>query len=372
MSECTRRDVLKQSVALAGGFIPLVASSQRAVAAQPGRSIRFSVIGLNHAHIYAQTEVVRRNGGLLVSVHAEEPDLAQAFVKRFPGVRLARSRQEILEDPSLQLVVSAAIPVERAPLGIDVMRHGKDFMSDKPGITTLAQLADVRRVQAETRRIYSIMFNERFENAATIQASALVRAGAIGTPLQTVGLGPHRLNLPTRPPWFFERAKYGGILCDIASHQFDQFLHFTGSTSAEIVASQIGNLHHPQYPGLEDFGDVMIRGNRGTGYIRVDWFTPAGLPTWGDGRLTILGSDGFIEIRKTVDLAGRAGGNHLFLVDGKGTRHVDCSNVDLPYGRALIADILDRTETAMPQAHCFLATELALRAQQSATRVERS
>ena len=372
MSEYTRRDVLKQSAALAGGLAPLIGTMRRTVAAQPGRTIRFGVIGLNHGHIVAQTEAVRRGGGQLVSVFADEPELVQGFIKRFPEAHLARSRQEILEDSSLHLVVSASIPVDRAPLGIEVMRHDKDFMSDKPGITTLAQLADVRRVQAETRRIYSIMFNERFENAATIQASALVRAGAIGTPVQTVGLGPHRLNLPARPSWFFEPAKYGGILCDIASHQFDQFLHFTGSTSAEIVASQVGNLHHPQYPGLEDFGDVMIRGSRGTGYIRVDWFTPDGLPTWGDGRLTILGSEGFIEIRKTVDLDGRAGGNHLFLADGKSTRHIDCSAVELPYGRALVADILDRTETAMPQAHCFLATELALRAQQAAKRLERS
>lgn len=370
MSEYTRREILKQSAVLAGGLAPLAASP--AIAMQPTRTIRFAVIGLNHSHIVAQTETVRRGGGQLVSVFAAEPELLQDFTRRFPEARVARDRQEILEDRSIQLVVSAAIPVERAPLGIEVMRHGKDFMSDKPGVTTLAQLADVRRVQAETTRIYSIMFNERFENPATVQASALVQAGAIGTPLQTVGLGPHRLRLPTRPLWFFERDKYGGILCDIASHQFDQFLHFTRSTTAEIVAAQVGNLHHPQYPGLEDFGDVMIRGNKGTGYIRVDWFTPDGLPTWGDGRLTILGSDGYLEIRKTVDLEGRPGGNHLFLVDGTSTRHIDCSSVDLPYGRALVADVLDRTETAMPQAHCFLATELALKAQQTAKRLERS
>jgi predicted dehydrogenase len=213
------------------------------------------------------------------------------------------------------------------------------------------------------------MYSERFENRATVRASELVQAGAIGKVLQTVGLGPHRLNVATRPAWFFERAKYGGILCDIASHQCDQFLHFTGSTAAEIVASQVGNLHHPQYPELEDFGDVMLRGNRGSGYVRVDWFTPDGLASWGDGRLTILGAEGFIEIRKNVDIGGRAGGNHLFLVDGKGTRYVDCSQVELPYGRQLVDDVLDRTETAMPQAHTFLATELALRAQQMAQRV---
>lgn len=372
MSEMTRREVLKRSAVVAGGWTPLASSLHRGTAAQPTRGLRFGVIGLNHPHIYAQTETVRRAGGQLVSAYAAEPELAQAFAKRFPEVRLVSGPGEILEDASLQLVVSAAIPVERAPLGIQVMRHGKDFMSDKPGATTLEQLADVRRVQKDTGRIYSIMFNERFENAATVQAGSLVRAGAIGTPLQTVGLGPHRLNLAQRPPWFFDRAKYGGILCDIASHQFDQFLYFTGSTEATIVAAHVGNLHHRQYPGLEDFGEVMVRGNKGSGYVRVDWFTPDGLPTWGDGRLTILGTDGYIEVRKTVDLDGRPGGNHLFLVDGKGTRRVDCSNVDLPYGSALVADVLDRTETAMPQAHCFLATELALRAQAAASRMERS
>ena len=136
------------------------------------------------------------------------------------------------------------------------------------------------------------------------------------------------------------------------------------------MAAQVANVHHPQYPELEDFGDVMLRGDRGAGYIRVDWFTPDGLATWGDGRLTILGTDGFIEIRKNIDIGGaREGGSHLFLVDGKGTRYVDSRDQALPYGAQLVSDVLDRTETAMPQAHCFLAAELALRAQKAAPRV---
>ena len=332
--------------------------------------IRFGVIGLNHGHINGQTEAVIRGGGELVWVYAKEADLLAAFTKRFPQARAARSEQEILEDSSIHLIVSASIPNERAPLGIRAMQHGKDVMVDKPGITTLDQLAEVRRVQAQTRRIYSILYSERHENRATVRAGELVRAGAIGRVLQTVGLGPHRLNLPTRPAWFFERERYGGILCDIGSHQFDQFLFFTGSTRAEVAASQVGNLHHPQYPGLEDFGDTMVRGNGGTGYIRVDWFTPDGLSTWGDGRLTILGTDGFIEIRKNVDIGGRSGGNHLFLVDGKETRYVDSTDQALPYGTRLVDDVLNRTETAMPQAHCFLATELALQAQAKAERLK--
>jgi predicted dehydrogenase len=336
---------------------------------QEKKQIRFSVIGLNHGHIIGQTRAVLRGGGELVSFYAKEADLVAAFAKTFPQAKLARSEKEILEDRSIQLIVSASIPNERAPLGIEVMRHGKDFTVDKPGITSLEQLAEVRRVQEQTHRIYSIMYSERLENPATVKAGELTRGGAIGKVIQTIGMGPHRINLQQRPAWFFERERYGGIICDIGSHQFDQFLYFTGSTRAEVVASQVANFHYPQYPGLEDFGDAVVRGNQGTGYIRIDWFTPDGLPTWGDGRLTILGTDGYIEIRKNVDIAGRAGGNHLFLVDKKGVQYIDCSKVELQYGEQLINDIVNRTETAMSQAHCFLATELALKAQKQAQKI---
>jgi predicted dehydrogenase len=361
------RDVL--GIGIGEGSVRTDAEPQGTPAARPGPRIRFGVVGLNHSHIYGQVNAVLRGGGELVSMYAKEPDLVAAFTKQFPQARLARSEREVLEDTTIQLVLSSIVPNERAPLGIRAMQHGKDYMADKPGITTLAQLADVRRVQAETRRIYSIMYSERFENRATVKASELVRAGAIGRVVQTIGLGPHRTNVNTRPAWFFDKAKFGGILCDIGSHQADQFLYFTGSTRADVVTAQVGNVHHPQYPAFEDFGDVVLRGDGGTGYIRVDWFTPNGLATWGDGRLTILGTDGFIEIRKNIDLAGRAGESHLFLVDQKETRYIDCKDVALPYGAALVSDVVNRTETAMTQAHCFLATELMLKAQDRAQRL---
>jgi predicted dehydrogenase len=384
--QANRRNFLRQSLATAAGLISsteLTASSytigSRPVFNQEKYSpsntknvapIRFSVIGLNHGHIYGQSEAVIRNGGEMVSFFAKEPDLISAFSKRYPNAKLARSEKEILEDSSIQLIVSASIPIDRAPLGIQVMKHGKDFMVDKPGIVTLEQLEEVRKVQQETKCIYSIMYSERFENRATVKAGELVKAGAIGNVIQTIGLGPHRINLKSRPEWFFDKKYFGGIICDIGSHQCDQFLFFTGSTQAEVLASQFGNVHYPQYPNFEDFGDMTVKGNGGTGYIRVDWFTPDGLKTWGDGRLTILGTEGYIELRKNIDIAGHEGGNHLFLVDHKETRYFDCSEDPLPYGGQLISDITNRTETAMTQEHCFLATELALKAQQQAQRLE--
>lgn len=330
---------------------------------------RFGVIGIDHPHIYGQSNLLQKAGAELVSFYATEPSLIAEFSEKFPHARLARSAEEILEDESIHLIASAAIPDERAPLGIRAMQHGKDYMSDKPGFVSLEQLAEVRRVQAETGRIYSIDYSERLEVPAAVKAGELVHAGAIGKVVQTMGMGPHRTRLNTRADWFFDPKRYGGILTDIGSHQADQFLFYTGSTEAEVVSSQVGNFKHPEYPQFQDFGDLMLRGNGGTGYIRVDWYTPDGLDTWGDGRLFILGTDGYIEARKYTDIAGRPGGNHLFLVDQKGIQYIDCRDVALPYGRRLLYDVVNRTETAMSQAHCFLASELALKAQAQAVKL---
>lgn len=363
-----RRKFLKNTAATAAGAALIPTLPQKSIAgfsAEP--RIRFSVIGINHSHINGMVGAVTRGGGQLVAVYAKEPELLASFTKQFPQAKVAKSEQEILEDNSVQLILSSGIPDERAPLGVRVMQHGKDYLVDKPGITTLDQLTQVRKVQQATKRIYSIMYSERFENKATVKAGELVRSGVIGKVVQTIGMGPHRMSPKSRPDWFFDKKRYGGIITDIASHQFDQFLFFTGSTKAEVVASQVGNLNNRQYPLFEDFGDVMLRGNGGSGYIRVDWFTPDGLNTWGDGRLTILGTDGFIEIRKNTDLASdHKGGNHLYLVTQKETKYIDCNQEPLPFGEQLVNDIVNRTETAMSQAHCLLATELALKAQQNA------
>ena len=374
MSDMTRRDLMRTSAgmvaALAASSILPPGLSAAVHTERRGTSaarIRFGVVNINHSHIYGMVDATTRGGGELVSFYAAEPDLREAFAKRYPNAKAVADERAVVEDPSLQLVLSSGIPDQRAPLGIRVMRAGKDYMSDKPGIITLEQLAEVRKVQAETKRIYSIVYSEHFETRSTVKAGELVQAGAIGKVVQTVGLGPHRINPPVRPEWFWDPKRYGGIITDIGSHQFEQFLFFTGSTSGEIVSSQVRNVNHRDRPAFQDFGDAVVHGNGGSGYIRLDWFTPAGLPVWGDGRLTILGTDGYIEARKYVDIGGdRPGGDHLFLVDGKGMQRIDCSNVDLPYGRQLVDDVLNRTETAMPQARCFLAMELAIKAQNQA------
>ena len=332
--------------------------------------MRFAAVGLDHRHIYDLTRELQAAGATCAgfSPQTTDPRVLAGFRERFPDVPEA-GKDALLDDPSIDFIVSAAVPRDRAPLAVEAMRRGKDVMVDKPGIVSAEGLEAVERAVRETGRIFSICFTERFLTPSTEIALKLVRDGGIGRVVQTVGLGPHRLNRDLRPDWFFDTAHYGGILVDIASHQIDQFLVFTGAADAEILASTAENRATPESPNFEDFGEILLRSGQASGFIRVDWFTPDGLSTWGDGRLFVLGTEGTIELRKYVDIAGRPGTDHLFLVDKAGTRHIDCAGRPLTYFRAFLADVRERTETAMPQSHVFAVSRLALEAQATAARV---
>lgn len=353
----------------------VLAASQDAA---PRYSIKFAVCGISHPHIYGMIEAVKRGGGVLVKAWGQEPDLLAAFKRRYPDVQIAGTQDEIVHDTSIQLVLSSQVASERAPLGVRCMKAGKDFLSDKPGITTLEQLAEVRQTIASTGRIYAIMYSERLEVKAAVKAGELVKAGAIGNVIQTINIAPHQINQRPggdagsigsdegRPAWFWNEVQFGGILCDIGSHQVDQFLYYTGSTQAEVVASQVANVRHPRHPHFQDFGDMMLRGNNGFGYVRLDWFTPYGLGTWGDGRLFILGTNGYIEVRKYANVTVSKQGNNLFIVDQKEARYIDCNNMTLPFGPQFVSDIVNRTHTAQDQTQCLLAAELVIKAQMTA------
>lgn len=331
--------------------------------------IVIGVLGIDHRHIYGMLQGMLDVGCEAVAWWTEgEPIPAEGFRQRFPDLPRVSDKRAILEDASIDLVLIAAIPRDRAALAEAAMRHGKDTMVDKPGCVDDAQLARLRSVVAETGRIWSVDFSERFEVPAVTKAAELVAAGAIGKVVQTVGLGPHRHNPHLRPAWFYDRAATGGILCDIGSHQIDQFLFFAGLEDAEIVSAAVDNYGNPGHPGFEDFGEILLRGRGARGYVRVDWFTPDALPNWGDGKLVILGTDGTIELRKYVDVGGRPGGDHVFLTNRTRCEWIDASRAGTPYFARLAADIRDRTETAMAQSHAFRVTELAIEAQRRAER----
>ena len=326
----------------------------------------FAAAHLDHGHIYGQCNGLLEAGAELKWVYDPDPKKVEAFLTKYPQTKVARDLDEILSDSTVKLVSAAAVPCDRGPLGCRVMEAGKDYFTDKTPFTSLTQLDQAKAVVARTGRKYMVYFSERLHVESAMYATELVAAGAIGKVIQVIGLGPHRLGKANRPAWFFERAKYGGILTDIGSHQFEQFLTYTGATDATVTQAAVGNFANPDKPEFEDFGEASLLGDNGTSnYIRVDWFTPAGLGTWGDGR-----TEGYIELRKYLDVARDKTGDNVYIVDDAGERHLNVTGqVGFRFFGQFILDCLNRTETAMTQAHAFKAAELCLRAQLAARKI---
>ncbi len=330
-----------------------------------------AAIGLEHGHIYGMCKNLENAGGTVVKVWDKDPDKVEKFREAFKEAVPVSCEKEILEDPKIHIVATADVPSERGALGLRVLEHDKDFFTDKAPFTTLEQLEAAKKKVKETGKIWAVCYSERIGSESGMFAGQLIEQGAIGRVLQVIGLGPHRLDAASRPEWFFNKAKYGGILCDIGSHQVEQFLYYAGAKDAKVVHSLVTNFHHPEFPELEDFGEAnLVADNGATNYFRVDWFTPDGLATWGDGRTFILGTEGYIEMRKYIDIAKSQDGDQVYLVNGEGEKHFSVKGkVGFPYFTAIILDCLNHTENAMSQAHTFKAAELSLLAQQNAERI---
>lgn len=338
----------------------------------PGEFV-FAAVALDHGHIYGMCNGLTEAGATLKWVYDPDEQKMDAFCKQFPQAKKAGSEQEILADPEVKLVAGAAVTNRRCALGLRVMAAGKDYFTDKAPFTTLGQLEQAREMVKKTGRKYMVYYSERIHVEAAVYAGELIKQGAVGQVIQVMGMGPHRLSADSRPEWFFNKEQYGGILCDIGSHQIEQFLYYADVKDARVTRSQVGNYHHPEYPELEDFGDAMLLGDNGaTQYFRVDWFTPDGLSTWGDGRTFILGTEGYIELRKYVDLGcGNQLSNIVNLANGEGEfRYEVTGKVGYPFFGQLILDCLNRTEQAMTQEHAFKAAELCLLAQLQAEKIK--
>ncbi len=329
---------------------------------------KVGVIGLEHGHIYGMCNGLSEAGAEIGPVWDPDPAKVQGFLKAFPGARAAASEAEVLESRDLLMIAGAPIPCERGALGLKVMAHGKDYFCDKPPLTTLDDVAACRRAVAETGRKFAVYYSERLHVEAAVYAEKLVSEGAIGKVIQIIGTGPHRISLPTRPEWFFDRKKYGGILVDLGCHHIEQILFFAGAKNARITSSRVTSYKYTQYPNFEDFGDAsFVTDNGVSAYMTVHWFTPDGLGAWGDGRTFIQGTEGYLELRKYIDVAADPEGDHVILVNNEGEYHYKVAGtVGFPFFGRLVRDCLDRTENSMSQEVVFNAIELAIKAQEQA------
>lgn len=324
----------------------------------------FAAAYFDHGHIYGQIDGLAQAGGTLKYVFDTDPKRYENVLKSHPGAKAVSDFREILDDEEVQLVTGAAIPDLRCGIGIQVMESGKDYLTDKCPFTNLEQLEKAKKVVAATGKKYAVCYSERLLNEAAWHAGELIKEGVIGRVLQVMNLAPHNLAASSRPKWFFEKRRYGGILTDIGSHQFEQFLEYTGSNDAEINFARVENFENPEYPDFEDFGESNVTLSSGaSAYCRLDWFNPKGSQIWGDGRTFVLGTDGYLEIRKYRDII-HGGSDRIYMVDQEGEKVIDCAGkVGFPFFGKFVLDCVNRTETAMTQVHAFKAAELSMRAQ---------
>lgn len=329
----------------------------------------FASAFFDHGHIFGQTNGLTEAGGVCKWAWDPDPGKLADFCRKYPGVKAAESYEQILEDPEVHLVTAAAIPCDRAGIGFRTLHAGKDYYTDKSPFTSLAQLEEAKRVVAGTGRKYLCDYSERLHTEAGWYAGELIEQGAIGRVVQVLIMAPHNLAKESRPAWFFQKEKYGGILTDIGSHQFEQFLSYAGAEDAVINYARVDNIMNPDTPGLEDFGEASLTTDNGVScYCRLDWFNPRGHRSWGDGRTFVLGTDGYIEVRKYNDITREPQeAQVVYLVDHEAEKRIPCDGkVGFPFYGRLILDVLHRTEKAMTQKHCFKAAELSMKAQAAA------
>ena len=336
-----------------------------AAAAPP--SLRIGVIGAEHPHLFTIVEPLLELGATTVA-HSVGSGMWPDAYRGWRTDSDERSPDGVLDDPSIDLIVTADVPSKRGPIAAEALRRSKNVLADKPGVTTIEHLDAVVAASTASSARWWVLFSERFEHPAVIEAVRMARSGELGEIVHVTGLGPHSLGADTRPDWFWDMAATGGILVDLASHQVDQFLAVTGATSGSVsvVAAAAGNAAVPQHPGFEDVGHIVLACDGVVGHHRVDYLTPAGLGAWGDPRLTIVGTRATAEVRAVIDVAGTPGGEHLIVVDAEGTRRVD----DLPPARwavDLLADLFDDGERFMARNHSAAVSRLTLEAQRSAT-----
>lgn len=326
------------------------------------------IIGLDHGHIYGMCNGLSEAGATIAMVYDRDPAKVAKFRETHPEAVPTSSEDEILRSGDIRLVASAIVPSERGPLGMRVLKAGKHYFSDKPPFTTQEQVNETRRVVVATGKMYAVYYSERLHVEASVYAQRLIEDGAIGKVVHISGWGPHRISIDQRPAWFFDRANFGGIIVDLGCHQIEQILFYSGARDATISSSHTANYKFSRFPAFEDFGDASLLMNNGTsGYFSVNWLTPDGLGAWGDGRTFIQGTEGYIEMRKYIDIANDPEGDHVYLVNHYGEYHLKAAGTcGFPFFGRLVRDCIDNTRKAQDQELVFRAIELAIEAEEKA------
>lgn len=326
----------------------------------------FAVVGIEHLHLFEIVEALAAAGARCVA-HSGDGPLADMFASwQTDSTPCAES--ELLDRTDVDIVVIASVPDHRASLTCRALEAGHHVVSDKPGALSEGDVDDIVDAARRADRRWWVIYSERLGNRAMTEAIRLAVEGELGQVVGIDGWGPHSLFEESRPDWFWDRRRSGGVLIDFGCHQVDQFCSIVdpqGRGTVELIGAARGNVAHPDRPAFDDVAEITLGAPGVRGVHRVDVFSPAGLGTWGDCRLRIVGTDATAEVRANVDVGGQSGGEHLLVVDAASARRVVPPPVT-GWADLALADLADGTDSFMALEHVAQVTRLCAQAAERA------
>src|SRR5690625_333855 len=281
--------------------------------------IRLAMAGIAHPHAhYVLDELAYQSEVHLVAAANVEPGTIGH--RTLPAsTTVYENHRQMLDQHYVDVVVVCGIYSQRADMIVDALASDADVLADKPLCTELEDLDRIQQAAVNSRRVVSTMFEKR-AHPVTLATRKVVDDGELGQIALVAATGPHKLNYATRPEWFFDGEKYGGILADLAVHDIDLVLLFTGIRNG-VVSGHQSNLALPQHPGFSDAGAAFFTSNNVASTLEAHWMWPAASPFHGHYRMRLTGTRGTAEL----DWAQ----NRLDLVTNERASH----SVDLPAGK---------------------------------------
>jgi UDP-N-acetylglucosamine 3-dehydrogenase len=234
--------------------------------------------GMGNAH----ARQYRKMPDVDLTFHDRNPDKAKAYAERWDA-KPWKSVEELIEQCD---VVDVCLPTDlHVETGLRAISAGRAVVMEKPIARTLEEGA--RLVQGAQKAGVPLMPGQvvRFFPEFA-EGNRLVRSGTIGTPAaartRRGGLAPTGSD-----SWFMDHERSGGVLLDLAIHDFD-WLRWTLGEVEHLYARSLG----AKTGKGPDYGLTTLTFENGAiAHVESTWMDPSGF------RVTfeVAGSDGLIE-----------------------------------------------------------------------------
>jgi len=206
---------------------------------------------------------------------------------REKGFEAFESREALLNDPRIELVVVATPNDLHKEIVIDALRHGKNVICEKPVTMTTPDLEDMIAVAKESGKLFTVHQNRRWDpDYRTIKQIA--ESNTLGHVFHLESRVHGSRGIPG--DWRNQKEHGGGMLLDWGIHMLDQMLQLMGPRRLVRLYAQLTNVTNEN---CDDGFRVFCTFEGGTDWL-VEVLTSnfISLPRW-----YVLGENGSAIVR---------------------------------------------------------------------------